>query len=88
MVDQNAKLTFLVFIRHGERSDYVIQTRDRKGSEYTNDIEHDPALTRLGLQQATGAGQRLTKRLSEVQEQYGVVFDRVTVESSPFLRCL
>ena len=58
MVEQsnNSKsLLYLIFIRHGERSDQSLIDEDQDGDSskanlsYKSQAEHDPSLTNLGL---------------------------------------
>ena len=89
MVERTRKqksFTYLVFIRHGERAD--MNFSDEQNKDFDNTIEHDPSLTSTGQVQATQAGEYFRQRLAEVQQEFGIVFDEIRVESSPFLRCL
>ena len=53
MVESSAKsLTYLIFIRHGERSDACY---DNSNNFYINEIRHDPTLTSAGHIQAKTA---------------------------------
>ena len=82
---QSSKLTYLVFIRHGEREDHV---EEKSNNVYQSSVYHDPALTSTGLSQASQAGDYFKKRVKDVEKEFGVKFDEVRIESSPFLRCL
>ena len=77
----------LIFMRHGERADCVAKVEGAP-QVYESTTAHDPALTAVGLTQADEAGVHFKKRIAEVQRLYGVTFDEILVESSPFLRCL
>lgn len=55
---------------------------------YTSAMEHDPNLTLRGLTQATEAGLHFKNCIDEVQAKYGITFDEVKIETSPFVRCL
>lgn len=63
-------------VRHGERGNAV------PGFVFKN--KYDPPLTPLGIQQATATG----KYLKEYFEQKGWSFDKIVIESSPFLRSM
>ena len=85
------KNTFILFMRHGERADSArLAEYSCLDDEipYDSDIAHDPPLTSQGLKQAAHAGAYLAGRLKDVEEEFGIEFDEVIIESSPFLRCL
>ena len=84
MVEQTKTLLLLIFMRHGERGDYV----EEKTERYRSDVEHDTELTNCGLEQAVQAGNHFKNSLQKVENEYQVKFDEIRVESSPFLRCL
>ena len=48
----------------------------------------DPILTKLGHTQASETGQFLKQQLSEIEAQEGRKFDRIVVNSSPFIRTI
>ena len=81
-----AKVTFIAFIRHGERCDLAMGSK--MIIPYENNIRFDPPLTAVGLEQAAICGRYFRDRLREVEELHGITFDEVVVESSPFVRCL
>ena len=90
-VGTRPKNTFIVFMRHGERADSARLGDDScriHNVPYDSDIAHDPPLTSQGLKQASHAGAYLAERLKDVEEEFGIEFDEVHIESSPFLRCL
>ena len=51
MVEASEKksMSYMVFIRHGERSDQVYE-EDIGNPAYKNDIAHDPFLTEAGIE--------------------------------------
>ena len=85
MVEQSNKsetksLTYFIFVRHGDRNP--------DDTVYQSQIENDDAISASGLEQTSKAGAYLSRRLKEVQTEYGIEFDEIRVESSPFLRTL
>ena len=74
--------------RHGAKSCAAEGEDQDECTFYKNWIKHDPALLDKGLEQATLAGAYFQNRLEEIQTEYGVTFDEIRVDSSPFLRCL
>ena len=75
---RNAKEALVVFICHGEKADNSNLQRERDRI----DNEFDCPLTTLGLSQAHVTGQYLRKYFKENG------FDKIIIESSPFLRTL
>ena len=67
-----------MFIRHGERCDYV----EDKSERARITVESDTPLTKLGVAQAHVCGQNLKKFFATNH------FDKIVIESSPFLRTL
>jgi broad specificity phosphatase PhoE len=63
-------------IRHGERADKI------PGLKYRNHV--DPPLTQMGLLQAEFTG----RYFKDLFEKSKFDFDKVIIETSPFLRCL
>ena len=55
---------------------------------FISDVEHDTNLTVKGFKQADESGLHFKRRIEEVQAEYGVTFDEIRIDSSPFLRCL
>ena len=55
---------------------------------YMSTVAHDPNLTHTGTIQATEAAKHFKQRVAAVQKQYGIVYDEIRIESSPFVRCL
>ena len=45
-------------------------------------------MTNRGLEQATQAGNHFKASIHAVEQKYGIKFDEVIIETSPFLRCL
>ena len=68
----------MALIRHGERADRVWPLKVQFDNEF------DPPLTELGIKQAQGTG----KYLANYLKKNGLSFDKVMVESSPFVRTL
>ena len=67
-----SKVSFLLFMRHGERADQAFESvedyeGDPNAPPYDNMIEHDPPLTQTGLSQVYKAGVQIKKRIDEVQ---------------------
>lgn len=54
-------MTYLIFVRHGERSDAVYGNEE--STVYTNKVRHDPTLTAEGMEQATLAGTYIDERI-------------------------
>ena len=84
---------YIIFVRHGERSDNIDaddlqEIRQVNRDFFESRIDHDPSLTPVGIAQASEAGEHFKKRIESVQNELGIQFDEVRVESSPFLRCL
>ena len=79
-------MTYLIFVRHGHKS--WVEGDQEDCTVYKNQIKHDPALIDVGLEQASRVGSYFKRRLEAVQKEYGITFNEVRVESSPFLRCL
>ena len=59
------KITYFIFMRHGERADCLFGEEEDEANlpPYDNMIEHDPPLTMTGLQQALHAGKYVKERL-------------------------
>ena len=74
-------------MRHGERADFV-QADSENAPPYDNKIDHDPPLTAKGIKQASHAGLYIKDHLQAIEKEYGIKFDEVQIQSSPFLRCL
>ena len=68
--------SFYAIVRHGERGNAV------PGFVFKN--QFDPPLTPLGIEQATATG----KFLKEFFDSKGWCFDKIIIESSPFLRSM
>ena len=84
-------------MRHGERADFVrAKNSDSEDDDspkvnalpYNSNIAHDPPLTAKGIKQAAHAGTYLKDRMKVIEQEYGIKFDEVHIETSPFLRCL
>ena len=83
-------------MRHGERADFARANdsdsddnlANKNAPPYNSNIDHDPPLTAKGIDQATHAGTYLKDRMKAIEQEYGIKFDEVHIESSPFLRCL
>ena len=75
-------------MRHGERADFAGGFEKLGKDTYNSCIPHDPPLTAKGIEQAEHAGKYINERLKTIEIEYGVKFNEVYVESSPFLRCL
>ena len=69
-------ICFGAIIRHGERTDHVAVYRTPNGV--------DPPLTPEGFKQATLTGQFL----SSYFQQNNMKFDKVIIETSPFIRTM
>ena len=83
------KLTYFIFMRHGERADCLFDDEEESNlPTYDNMIEHDPPLTKTGQQQAFHAGKYVKERLRVIEKEYETKFSEIRIESSPFLRCL
>ena len=67
---------FVAVIRHGERMDMV------ENMPFKNKC--DPPLSPLGVEQAAVTGRFLKKYFSD----NGFHFDKIIVETSPFIRCM
>ena len=60
----------LIFVRHGERSDFVSSNEDTETKPpdyYDNRVDVDPNLTLMGIRQATEAGQHFKSCIEETQ---------------------
>ena len=72
---QTSKTCFAAILRHGERADWA-------GVPYPNDV--DPPLTDEGMVQAAKAGENLKACF----EKYKLKFDKIVIETSPFIRTM
>ena len=77
---------YLFVVRHGERADFG----KLLGAAFNKEVENksDPKLTEKGHDQARATAKLIRSGLDAVEAKTGKKFTSITIECSPFIRCI
>ena len=77
---------YLFVVRHGERADFG----KLLGAAFNKEVDNksDPRLTEKGHDQARRTAKMIREGLDAIEKKTGKKFTSITIESSPFVRCI
>jgi broad specificity phosphatase PhoE len=82
MAEQDKVYRYIMWVRHGQR-------KDHKPDVYPEFVGNpDSPLTPLAYEQGTCVGQECARRIASIAKEHGIDDYEVSMETSPFTRCL